>query len=208
MGKAINPIEGQIKSEKLLISALQRNNKIVLLSLVVSLILGVALTYKIATTENRYFTVDAGGRIVELVALHRAMATDKAVTRFASDVAQDIYSFNHLNYKKQLVLIESYFSKAGYEKLLLEIKGNIDSVKKNLLYSSSHIVSVPTIVKKGIVDGVYHWKVEMKIRALYIGPGKKFQQDLAVSVKIRRNDNRSNPRGVEAYSFIAQNKGK
>lgn len=203
--KQLDPIAKKTHDREFLIKVISMNNKIMVISLVVATLMGIALIYKIAITENKYFTVSSKGQIVRLIPLNRAMVSNASARNFAGEVSTLIYSLNYVDLKKQLTHLESLFSKQGFEDLLIALKPVLKSIKKNNLYAHASYFNVPVLLEKAELSGVMHWKFNLKLQVFYEGVGGvKHRQNLVVTIKLRRTDNRVNERGVEAYSFIAQ----
>lgn len=201
----IDPLEKDINDAIFLKRALNRTNLVVVLALLVAFTSTSALVIKILSTENKYFTVDAGGRVISLTPLNRSLVTDAAARQFATDVARDIFSLNYRDYKRQLSDIERKFSEIGYENLLISLETRIDDIKKSTLYSHAIIDGVPVLIRKGLHNGTYKWKFELKIKVFYEGSKKrKVYQNVIATIRLKRADNRSNTNGIVVYSFITE----
>lgn len=177
-----------------------------LLVLVINLLLAGIIFYKVINQPQPvYFATTADGKIVELEPLSTPVLSDAQVLQFATRAAVASYTYNYVNYREQLQGAADYFTVRGWKNYQEELKKskNLEAVVNNRLVGYATPTGAPVIVDRGVIDGVYAWKVTLPILATYEGGATKITQPLTVTMVIIRVPVVSNPKGVEVSSFYA-----
>lgn len=133
--------------------------------------------------------------------------TESEVVKFAMSGVKKMYKYDYINYSEQLQEAASYFTEDGWNDYLDQyVKSNtLQAVKENKWIVTMIPDSVPIILKKSVVDGIFTWEMQMKIQVMYVGgAGQSQRGDLYM--KIVRNSVINNPEGLGISKAIFQPK--
>lgn len=177
-----------------------------LIVLVINLLLAGIIFYKVTNKPKPvYFATTADGKIIELTPLSQPVLTDAELLQFATQASVAAYTYNYVNYRKELQGVADFFTAQGWKNYQEELKKskNLEAVLKNKLVGFATPTGAPVIVDRGVVNGVYAWKVTLPLLATFEGGSTKITQPLTVTMVIRRVPVVVAPKGVEVSSFYA-----
>ena len=66
-------------------------------------------------TQPLYFATDSVGRLIEVIPTDKPNMTTDEVTAWAIEAIQDTFSYDYINYRKQLPNAEKYFTTYGWK---------------------------------------------------------------------------------------------
>lgn len=176
-----------------------------LLSLCLNLFFGWLLFYVIMhPPAPRYFATSINGRVTPLYPLNQPNQSDSALLQWANQAAIAAFTYNFVNYRQELQAASAFFTEAGWRQFnqALIASLNLDAVKSKKLVASAVATNVPIILDKGIVNGVYSWRVQMPILVTYQSASEFSQQNNVVTMLITRVDPLNYPRGIGIDQFI------
>lgn len=163
-----------------------------------------------AVTHKRpvYFAATGDGRILPLVALSRPAMEDRRVVSWATDVVISAYSYDFVNWRKVLFGLSRDFTKEGFSSFIrsLKVSGNLDLVLKNRMVTSAVPTSAGVVVAKGMLAGVYAWKIQVPVLVTYQAARSSVSQNLVVTLLVVRRSVLSHPKGLAVSQFLAVEK--
>jgi intracellular multiplication protein IcmL len=176
-----------------------------LLSMLLNFILGGIFIYIVMNPpEPKYFATTVNGRITPLFPLDQPNQSDSAVLQWANQAAIAAFSYNFVNYRKELQAASGFFTPQGWSEFLraLETSNNLDAVRVKKLVVSAVATRAPIILQKGILNGRYSWRVQMPILVTYQSASEFSQQTNVVTMLITRVSTLNSPRGIGIAQFI------
>lgn len=152
--------------------------------------------------EPVYFASD-NGRIVKLVPLSEPYIQSGAILQMVNEAATAAYTYDFLNYRKQLQALSVHFTTEGFESLMAanERSGNLNTIVAKKLVVSATPTGAPVIIKEGVLNGLYTWKAQVPMLILYQSSSEKTQSNVIIEMVLRRIPTLENPRGVGVVQF-------
>ena len=172
---------------------------VLLISMVANFILAGILTYIIThPPAPKYFATSISGRIVPILPVDEPNQSDSAVMQWANQAAIAAYTFNFVNYRSELQAASGFFTPEGWDQYLhaLDQSNNLDAVKAKKLIVSAVATRAPVILQKGILNGIYAWRVQMPILVTFQSASEFTQQNNVVTMLIIRIPPNNSPRGI------------
>lgn len=171
----------------------------------VNVILALMLIYIIThPPAPKYFATSINGRITPLYPLNEPNQSDSAVLQWANQAAIAAFTYNFVNYRDELQASSGFFTSEGWDQFLnaLQQSNNLDAVKAKKLIVSAVATRAPIILQKGILNGVYSWRVQMPILVTYQSASEFTQQNNIVTMLITRVSTLNSPRGIGIAQFV------
>ena len=178
---------------------------VLLVSMVANVILAAILTYIIThPPAPKYFATSISGKIVPLFPVNEPNQSDPSVLQWANQAAIASFTYNFVNYRTELQASSGFFTADGWDQFLnaLQQSNNLDAVKAKKLIVSAVATRAPIILQKGILNGVYAWRVQMPILVTYQSASEFTQQNNVVTMLIVRVPTLNSPRGIGISQFV------
>lgn len=175
------------------------------ISIIVNFILGSILTYMLThPPAPRYFATSINGRITPLVPLSQPNQSEASVKQWANQAAIAVFSYNFVNYREELEASSVYFTADGWKQFLNSItQSNIlVAVKAKKLVVSAVATAAPIILDKGLLNGVYSWRVQMPLLITYQSPSEFQETKDMVTMLITRVSTLNSPRGIGISQIV------
>ena len=176
-----------------------------LFSLLLNVMLGLAFTYIIThPPAPKYFSTSINGRITPLVPLDMPNQSDSAVLQWANQAAIAAFSYNFVNWRQELQAASGFFAPTGWDQFneALKASNNLRAVIENKLVVSAVATSAPIILQKGILNGVFSWRIQMLILVTYQSASEFSQSNNTVTMLVTRVDTLNYPRGIGIAQFV------
>lgn len=135
-----------------------------------------------------YFSVSYSGVHLPLVAHNTPNVSSKSLLSWATLAATAAYSFDFVNYQKQLNDLAPFFTKEGYQRFLNAVDQAhiITDLRDKKLIMSAVPIGTPTIVNEGVVLGEYTWVVQLPVAIKYQSASEETTEYKAVALIISR----------------------
>jgi intracellular multiplication protein IcmL len=178
---------------------------LLLLMLVDALLVGVVLFQVHDQPKPRYFATSATGRITPLYALSFPMVNQEQLLQWANEAVVASYSFNFLNYRKNLQQASEYFTPEGWRNFQAALKRSrmLETVLDKKLVVTAVATGAPIVLNRGPLEGHYTWKVQMPILISYQSASDHIQQPEVVTLLISRVSTLNTPKGIAIVQFLA-----
>lgn len=176
-----------------------------LFSVLINFILASLLVYMLThPPAPKYFATSISGRITPLYPLDEPNQSDSAVLQWANQAAIAAFTYNFVNYRDELQASSGFFTSDGWTQFLnaLQQSNNLDAVKAKKLIVSAVATRAPIILQKGLLNGVYSWRVQMPILVTYQSASEFSQQNNVVTMLITRVSTLNSPRGIGIAQFV------
>lgn len=186
----------------------QRLLMVLLVSVIVAVLSTVILLHIVLNPpEPKYFAVTADGRITPIVALNVPNLATSAVLSWASSAAVAAYSYNFVNYQKELQAASNFFTPTGWQSFIdaLQISNNLSAIRSKKLIVSAVPRGAPIVLWQGQLpsNGRYGWRVQMPLLVTYQSPNQISQQQIVVNMLIVRVSTLYSVRGIGIDQFVA-----
>ena len=133
---------------------------------------------------------------------------DRAIVSWATTVATSAYSYDFVNWRKALSSLSPDFTKEGFASFIGSLKssGNLKLVEDNRMVASAVPTAAGVVVAKGLLKGVYVWKIQVPILVTYQAARSSVSQNLLVTLLVVRRSVLSHPKGLAVAQFLAKEK--
>ncbi|WP_454783326.1 DotI/IcmL/TraM family protein [Legionella sp. WA2022007384] len=130
--------------------------------------------------------------------------SDIAVATWANEAIVSAFSYNFVNYNEALQNLSVYFTTEGYKNFqqALDKSNNLEAVKAKRLIVSAVATRAPIILQKGLLNGVYSWRVQMPTLVTYQSSTEFSQQNNLVTILIVRVPTLNAPKGIAISQFV------
>ena len=190
------------------------NYRRVLGALMLMLFINIALVGLLAysftrTHEAQYFATSSDGRITQLHPLSQAVVSTSALLQWANQAAVVAYTYNFVNYRKQLQEASEFFTPEGWRNFEVALKGsrNLETVLARKLVVTAVATGAPVVLDQGVIGGRYAWKVQMPLLVTYQSSSTTYQQTLTITMVITRVPILNVPKGIAIAQFFASEVG-
>jgi intracellular multiplication protein IcmL len=176
-----------------------------LLSIFINVVMASLLIYLLThPPAPKYFATSINGRITPLFPLNEPNQSDSAVLQWANQAAIAAFTYNFVNYRDELQASSGFFTAEGWTQFLnaLQQSNNLEAVKAKKLIVSAVATRAPIILQKGLLNGVYSWRVQMPILVTYQSASEFTQQNNVVTMLITRVSTLNSPRGIGISQFV------
>lgn len=201
----MKPIIDVLKDKKINQKTVPKLLNLLLLILTSHLIIGGFLYFSyIHPMEPSYFSTSVNGQVAQLSPLDEPNTSDSVVRQWANIAVVDTYTYDFVNYAKSLEQNSQYFTDNGWYTLLrsLNDSNNLPTVIRKKLVVSAVALKPPSILMKGLLNGVYSWRIQIPMLVTYQSASEFIQQYLLVNLLVTRISTLENPKGLGIDQFI------
>lgn len=172
---------------------------ILLLLIIVGLVL-----YQIANRPLPEFAAkQADGKTMSLVSFNEPNLLPDTILRFASKAAVTAYTFDFVNFEKQLALARPFFTEAGWADFNASISRVVSTIVQNQLFVSGVVAGTPVISNQGpLPEKGYVWRVQIPFLVTYQSANSSSQRDYYVVLTIIHVPTSVNPQGIGIDQFV------
>jgi intracellular multiplication protein IcmL len=155
--------------------------------------------------QPKYFATYADGRLVPLIPLNDPNITQASLMQWVNTAVVAVNTYDFVNYREQLQHASDYFTQDGWSAYLDSLKAsrNLNAVIEKKLVVSAFAKRAPAIVRSGPLDGVFTWTIQIPITVVYQSASASSQQDLVVTLMVKRISTLTNPNGIGIANYIA-----
>lgn len=180
---------------------------ILLLLIIINLGLIVAVVYLITHRPTpQYFATSADGRITPLNPLSQPVVTPAELLQWANQAVVAAYSYNFVNYRKELQDASQYFTPEGWQQFQSGLKAsrNLETVIAKKMVVTATPTGAPVVTDQGILNGRYAWRIRIPFLITYENSSnERIQQPITVNILVVRVSNLDNPKGIAIAQFYA-----
>ena len=183
--------------------------KVLLISILLNCLLGFMLFYLVTNPPPpKFFATTINGRITPLFPLNDPNQSDAAVLQWSAQAATAAFSYNFVNFRDALQSSSEYFTADGWTQFVKALKdsNNLDAVKAKKLIVSSVPERSPVILKKGLLDGRYTWRVQVPLLVSYQSASEFIKNSVVIRLTIQRVSTLNSPRGIGISQFVVETK--
>ncbi|MEB8513874.1 DotI/IcmL family type IV secretion protein [Acidithiobacillus ferriphilus] len=152
----------------------------------------------------KFVAVNAEGGETPLITTNKPMMGDAAVLTFAQRAVEDSFSLGFASYRLDMQRARKFYSAAGWNGYLEALHKSHDllAVRRRQLDMTVVVSGPPTVVRQGVqANGRYGWVVQMPVRLVFEGDGKRSANDWIMAIHLQRRSNLTNPYGIAIQHF-------
>ncbi|MAJ82508.1 MAG: hypothetical protein CMF41_06295 [Legionellales bacterium] len=157
--------------------------------------------------STAYFASTPDGILIRLQPLTQPIKSDQFVAQWAAKAAQQVFTFDWVNYRAQMSRASDNFTRNGYNSLITSMNKNnyFQLVTQRRMIVSSVTTGPPVIVNRGILNGIYRWRISMQLLVKYQGVNENdtITVPLTVDMTVQRVSQEVNIRGIGISEFQA-----
>ena len=154
-----------------------------------------------------YFASTPDGILIRPQPLTQPIKSDQFVAQWAAKAAQQVFTFDWVNYRAQMSRASDNFTRNGYNSLITSMNKNnyFQLVTQRRMIVSSVTTGPPVIVTRGILNGIYRWRISMQLLVKYQGVNENdtITVPLTIDMTVQRVSQEVNIRGIGISEFQA-----
>ena len=180
----------------------------VLIALILTIFLlivgvGVVLYQTLHRPLPAYHAMQASGEKMRLEPYKEPNLLPETILRWASKAAITVYTFDFVNYKKELAAARPYFTEAGWADFVTSLNDVVNRVAKNQLFVNGVVDGTPVISNEGPMPGKgYVWRIQIPFLVTYQAAQALNKQHFIVVITIVRVPTTVNPQGIGIDQFV------
>lgn len=150
-----------------------------------------------------FYSTSVNDKVELLTAMDMPNTSDQAVTDWASLVAISCFSFDFVNYQKQLNSLSVYFTENGWVGFTNSLKQSniVDAVIGKKLIVNAVITKSPVILEKGSLNGQYAWRVQIPLLVTYQAASDFSSENILINILVRRISTLDSYKGIGIEQF-------
>lgn len=155
---------------------------------------------------GKFYVTTRNGDVVPVQPLSAPIVTSKYISSWAGMRAQAAFTLDFVKYAKELDALQPYFTDRGWSQFHNAIvKANIvDSLQSEKMVVTSVVTSTPVILKQGVLDGAYSWRVKVPLLVSFVSASDNTKRNLTVTLVIHRVPVMDVKNGIQIDYFIAR----
>jgi len=159
---------------------------------------------------TQYFATSSDGRITRLHPLSQPVVSISALLQWANEAAVSAYTYNFVNFRKQLQQASQYFAPEGWRNFedALKQSRNLETVRARKLVVTAVATGAPVVLDQGRINNRYSWKVQLPVLVTYQSSSTTYQQPLIITMIITRVPTLNVPKGIAITQFYASEGGR
>jgi intracellular multiplication protein IcmL len=129
---------------------------------------------------------------------------DSTLLSWASSTAVATFTYDSKNYRNEIQKLSGFFTDDGWSQFMSELdkSKNLDAVKNKQLTVSAVVSAPPVIIKKGALNNVYSWQVQLPMTITYQGDSEFTKQNVIVTMLISRTSSVNSPDGIAINQYL------
>jgi len=180
--------------------------KLIALILICLLLLLISVLFLLYQVFHRPLPImiakDPSGKELLLDASEVPNLLPDTIIRWASRAAITSYTFDFVNYKKQINRARPYFTDVGWSSYQNSIARLISTITRNQLFVNGVVAGPPVISNEGMVGGKYTWRVQIPFMVTYQSSDKITRKNYTIQLSIVRVSTSITPTGIGIDQFL------
>ncbi len=176
----------------------------VLLLLIVNLVLGSAIGYKLSNPPApQYFPTTNDGKLILPRSLSDPMFSEDHVLQWSADSARKTFSLDFLHWRDQLQSMRKAFTATGWTQFIESLKksNNLKTLISQKMVINAEITGSPQVINKGPVLGQYAWKIQFPMLISFTNAQNTIPQPVMVTMIVIRVPVSQYPDGLAVNMF-------
>lgn len=149
-----------------------------------------------------FYATNQEGRI-RLVPYFEPNLLPSTLLQWASKATVAAYTFDFVNYNRQIAQARPYFTSAGWDDYQRSISNLISTITKNQLFVNGVVSGPPIIVNQGDLEGRgYLWRLQLPFLVTYQSAETLQKQSFTVILTIKKIPTTENPSALGIDQFV------
>ncbi|MFZ2315308.1 MAG: DotI/IcmL/TraM family protein [Gammaproteobacteria bacterium] len=150
-----------------------------------------------------FLAKQADGKVMALKAYDEPNLLPDTILRWASKAATSAYTFDFVNYDKQISGVRPYFTPAGWNDFQSSISRVVATIVQDQLFVSGVVAGIPVISNQGpLPDKGYTWRVQIPFLVTYQSANTTSKRNYYVIITIVHVPTSQNPQGIGIDQFV------
>lgn len=194
----------QNKKNDFYASSYQSLMVILLIEIILVLILVVVVLYQVFHRPLPVFSAIApNNQRMGLTASYEPNLLPTTLIRWASKAAVAAYTFDFVNYNKQINRVRPYFTETGWKDYQFSISKLIQTITQNQLFVNGVVAGPPVISNQGdLPSRGYTWRIQIPFLVTYQSSDQTSRANYTVVLTLVRVSTLVNPAGVGIDQFV------
>ncbi len=177
---------------------------ILIVEIVLVLILVGVVVYQVSHRPLPVFSaITPSKQRMSLTASSEPNLLPSTLLTWASKAAVAAYTFDFVNYNKQINLARPYFTDAGWRDYQASIANVIQTITQNQLFVNGVVAGAPVISNQGEIPGRgYTWRIQVPFLVTYQSAEQTSRANYIVVITIVRVSTSINPAGIGIDQFV------
>jgi intracellular multiplication protein IcmL len=185
---------------------LDHSQKIITALIIALFVILVFVTFVLYQVFHRpipqFRAVAANGRAMPLMSYNEPNLLPNTILNWASQAAVAAYTFDFVNYDKQIAVARPYFTAAGWTAYQNAITRVIQRVTQDQLFANGVVSGTPVISNQGAFPGRgYTWRVQVPFLVTYQSAEETKTENYLVIMTIVKVSTALNPQGIGIDEF-------
>jgi intracellular multiplication protein IcmL len=176
---------------------------------VIAFLLSVLLFVYKNPTKPIYFATNNVGQLIDIVPVTQPNMSTEEVIVWATHAVEETYSYDYINYRRQLQKAQRYFTNYGWSAYIkaLRASNNLVALKERKMIVIAKVVGTPKLINEGLLRGGYAWQFDIPVLVTYMLPpydeGSGFANALDVRIIIQRQSVLQSFRGLGIVQIVS-----
>jgi intracellular multiplication protein IcmL len=145
------------------------------------------------------------GQLLTLEPTYEPNLLPETIIRFASKAAVTAYTFDFVNYNKQIALARPYFTEDGWAAYLASVQGLLNSIVSKQLFVYGVVAGTPVIANQGGLPGQsYAWRVQIPFLVTYATSTGSVNTNYFAVLTVVKTSTNMNPQGIGIDQFVVE----
>ncbi len=151
----------------------------------------------------QFFAKATNGKTLELDAFDEPNLLPKTILKWVSKAAVAAYTFDFVNYDKQIANVRPYFTDPGWVDYQNSVRGLIQTIAQNQLFVNGVVSGAPVIANQGPLPGHgYVWRVQLPFLVTYQSSETTTQRRFTITITLVRVPTWKNPDAIGIDQFV------
>ncbi|MBP7252925.1 MAG: DotI/IcmL/TraM family protein [Alphaproteobacteria bacterium] len=162
-----------------------------------------------AKVEHVFFATTTDGRIINIVPLNEPFITDGALVAWVAETSKRVLTLSFSDFRQRLQDVAYNFTPQGWETFSKALKDAriLELIEERKMVTEMTIEAAPEIIKRGEINGVYAWVLQMPVSLTFKGEQAPQAIKGNLRVQISRVSTLQHPKGVGIDQFLIDSSG-
>lgn len=159
-------------------------------------------------TRPLYFVTDRVSRLLQDIPRTQPNMSTDDVAKWAIEAVEAAYSYDFVNFRRQLQDAQKYFSDYGWQQYMRSLaqSNNLLALTERKMLFIAKVVGAPKLTASGILGGAYAWKFDLPLLVTYYtapyDEQHSFRNAIVVTVVIQRQSILTSYQGLSVVQSI------
>lgn len=174
---------------------------------VIGILISTIIYIKRTPYHPYYFAADNVSRLLQIIPVNTPNMTNDQVMKWTIKAVQGAFTFDYINYHKQLQNAQKYFTPYGWSQYMnaLTSSNNLVGVIQRKMVSLAQVFGQPKLLVQGILAGAYAWQFQLPLLVTYTSTtdNVSYANPLIITVIVQRQPALEGNAGLGIVQMIA-----